>query len=418
MTVEVSTLSGGLTVATDRMPDLETTSVGVWVSAGARSEPLQLNGMSHLLEHMAFKGTRRRSARGIAEEIEGAGGHLNAYTSREQTAYFARVLKDDLPLAIDVLSDILQHSVFDETELARERDVVVQEIGEVNDAPDELIFDRLQEAAFPDQALGRAILGTAERVTAFQRDQLMDYRAAHYRAPGMVVSAAGAVDHGALCALAEDAFVDLSGGAGPEWEPARYVGGQSRLVRDLEQVHVMLAFPSVSYTDPDYHAVQVFSTVLGGGMSSRLFQEAREVRGLAYSIYSFAPSFQDAGLFGVYAGSAAERAGEVLDVACDEILSIADGLPEEEVARARSQHKAGLLMSLESSAARCEQLARQIQVYGRPVAPAEIAAHVDAVDADAVARVARRIARPSAPTLVVVGPHAPVEYEQLTSRFA
>lgn len=417
MSVEVSRLPSGLTVASDPMPDLETASVGVWVSAGARYEPLDLNGVSHLLEHMAFKGTMRRTARGIAEEIEAVGGHLNAYTSREQTAYFARVLKDDVPLAVDLLADILQNSVFEESELARERDVVVQEIGEARDTPDDVVFDRLQDVAFPDQPLGRTVLGTPERVSSFRREQLIGYMAEHYSAPRMVVAAAGAVDHEAICALAGDAFADLGPDGGPGREPARYAGGETREDRDLEQVHLVMGFPSVSFTDPDYYAGQVFSTVLGGGMSSRLFQEVREKRGLAYSIFAFSQAYQDAGLFGVYAGTGTDQVDELIDVVCAEIAGACEAIADEEAERAKAQHKAGILMSLESSSARCEQLARQLHIYGRPIPPAEVAERIDAVDAGAISRVARRITS-AVPSLAIVGPAGETGvYGRITARF-
>ena len=418
MSAEVTHLESGLTVATDAMPGLETSSVGVWVRAGARYESPERNGVSHLLEHMAFKGTARRSGRAIAEEIETVGGHLNAYTSRENTAYFARVLKDDVPLAMDLLSDILQHSVLDEEELARERAVVVQEIGEVNDTPDDLVFDRLQEVAFPGQPLGRTVLGTPERVSAFGRPELLAYMSEFYLAPRMVVAAAGAVDHSAFVDLARAAFDALGPDAGPGRPPARYEGGESREARDLEQVHVVLGFDSVGYDDPDFYAVQVLSTVLGGGMSSRLFQEIREKRGLAYSIFSFAQSYSDAGVFGVYAGTSDAQADEVLALTAAEIEAVCGGIPAEEAARARAQHKAGILMALESSSSRCEQLGRQMLIYGRPVPPDEIIREIDAVDSPAIARVARRVFA-STPSLAAIGPLGKLgPYDRVVARFA
>ena len=418
MSVEVSRLPSGLMVATDPMPDFETASVGVWVSAGARYESLDLNGASHLLEHMAFKGTKRRTARSIAEEIEAVGGHLNAYTSREQTAYFARVLKNDVPLAVDLLADILQNSVFEESELAREREVVVQEIGEAHDTPDDVVFDRLQEVAFPDQPLGRTILGTPERVLGFRREQLISYMSEQYLAPRMVVAAAGAVDHDALTALAADAFAGLASEGGSGREPARYAGGEVREARELEQVHVVIGFPSLSFTDSDYYAAQVLSTVLGGGMSSRLFQEVREKRGLAYSIFAFSAAYEDAGLFGVYAGTSLSQVDELVDVVSGELAGVCDGIAEDEAERAKAQHKAGVLMSLESSSARSEQLARQLHIYGRPVPPAEVAERIDAVDAAAISRVAQRIMA-AVPSMATVGPAADSgAYGRVAARFS
>ena len=303
MSVREAKLANRLRVATDTMDSVETTSVGVWVDAGARNETLELNGVSHMLEHMAFKGTKRRTARGIAEEIEAVGGHLNAYTSREQTAYFARVVDDDLPLAVDMLADILQHSTFEDQELERERAVIIQEIGQTQDTPDDLIFDQLQEVAFPDQSLGRSILGTVERVNGFDRDTLQSYMDEHYRAPNMVVVASGKVDHEKFVDLVQAGFGGLGTSNGASSEAGRYAGGDWRESRELEQVHLTLGFQGVPFRDDDFYAAQILSTVLGGGMSSRLFQEVREVRGLAYSVFSFSSSYLDCGLFGVYAGT-------------------------------------------------------------------------------------------------------------------
>ena len=223
--VRVTELDGGLRVATDSMDHLETTSVGIWVDVGARYEEDAVNGVSHMLEHMAFKGTERRTAREIAEEIEAVGGHLNAYTSREQTAYFARVLKDDLPLAIDILADILQHSTFEEDELTREREVIVQEIGQSEDTPDDVVFDRFQEAAYPDQALGRSILGTVERVTSMTQDDLRSYMAKYYSASSMVVAGAGRIDHDHLVDLVATSFDELAPGDGASPAAAKYAAG-------------------------------------------------------------------------------------------------------------------------------------------------------------------------------------------------
>jgi predicted Zn-dependent peptidase len=417
MTVDITRLPNGLTVACDAMPGFETTAVGVWVSVGTRYESGDLNGAAHMLEHMAFKGTKRRSARRIAEEIEDVGGHLDAYTTREQTAYVARVLKEDLPLAVDILADILQHSVFAEDELARERTVVLQEIGEVNDTPDDIVFDHLQAVAFPDQPIGRTILGPPERVSTFARDDLLRFIGAHYHAPRMVVSAAGAVRHAEFVRLVEDRFSDLTGSAGDGRAPARYVGGESRQRRQLEQAHLVLGWESVPYGDPDYFATQVFSTILGGGMSSRLFQEVREKRGLAYSIFSFAHSYLDCGVFGVYTGTSGKDASEAAKIIADEIHGVAHGIAEAEIVRAHAQHKAALMMALESSLARCEHLARQLLIYGRPMPPSEVVDRIDKVDAAALVRVSKRIAA-SQLSLAALGPIGKLEgFAKLSQRF-
>ena len=276
MSVEVTTLKSGITVVTDTMPHLETASLGVWVAAGSRNERINEHGISHLLEHMAFKGTRRRSARQIAEEIEAVGGDLNAATGAESTAYYARVLRDDVPLALDVLADILSDPTFDGEELHREQNVIVQEIGAAADTPDDLIFEHLNTLAFPDQPLGRSILGTAKTVRSFNGAALRDYLTRNYRAPNMVVAAAGAVDHAAVVADVERRFSSFAGPANLNPEPGRFGGGTHIEQRELEQVHIAMALPGVPVTDPTLYSLQVFANILGGGMSSRLFQEARE----------------------------------------------------------------------------------------------------------------------------------------------
>ncbi len=416
MSVSVTTLRNGMRVLTDRMDSVETVSIGVWVDVGTRHEPAQVNGVAHLLEHMAFKGTERRSALDIAAEIEAVGGHLNAYTSREHTAYYAKVLKENLGLAVDILADILQYSVFDPKELERERTVILQEIGQANDTPDDIIFDLFQERAFPDQAMGRPVLGRAEIIRRIDRDTVAGYMRRHYAAPGMLLTAAGNVDHHELVRLAEAAFAKLPAAHLVHSEAARYVGGDLREERDLEQVHVVLGFPGFSFADPDYYAASVVSSALGGGMSSRLFQEIREKRGLVYAIYSFTHAYSDGGLFGVYAGTGEEEAEELMPVLCDEIRKLSYGLEPAELERARAQLKAGLLMSLESTTARCEQQAAHMLVFGRPLEMAEMVGRIDAVDAAAVARVARRI-RTAAPTLTALGPVGRIDaYPRLVER--
>lgn len=422
MTVNITKLKNGLTVVTDGMPHLETVSVGAWVDTGARHETLSQNGVSHMLEHMAFKGTERRSARAIAEEIETVGGHLNAHTTHETTAYYARVLKNDTPLAVDIISDILQHSVFDGQELERERGVIIQEIGQAQDTPDDLVFDHLLEAAYPGQALGRSILGTVDNVRNFGRGELQSYMLDRYHADSMVLAAAGGVDHDALVEKAEEAFGGIQSRRSNDLiEKAQFTGGERREERELEQAHLTLAFEAPAYGDPDYYAAQVLSGVLGGGMSSRLFQEVREKRGLCYSVFSFAWSFVDTGVFGIYAGTAPEDIPELLPVMAHEFMRVTDDITEEEAARARAQMKAGLLMSLESSSSRAEQIARQYMIHGRVLTPDEIIKKLDQVDAAALQRVAKRVLTSGAPALAAVGPLASSgleSYEHIAARFA
>ena len=404
MTVNQGTLPGGMRFVTDRMDSVESVSLGVWVNAGARNETADINGVSHLLEHMAFKGTARRSALDIAVEIENVGGHLNAYTSRESTVYYATVLKEDAALALDIVSDILLNSTFADDELARERAVVLQEIGQANDTPDDIIFDTFQETAYPDQPLGRAILGTADIVSTMPRDTLKGYIDAQYGSDRMILSAAGNLDHDTLADLAEKAFGGVRASQAEAPQPGVYTGGDNREIRDLEQAHLVMGFEGVGYGDDDYYALAVLSTALGGGMSSRLFQEVREKRGLVYSIYTFSSAYQDGGLFGLYAGTGEEEVAELVTVVCDELRrAAADTMAEEEVARSRAQIKAGVLMSLESTSSRAERIARHLQVYDRVIPVDEIARRIDSVTAEDVRRVAERLLT-SAPTLTALGP--------------
>ncbi len=341
MSVEVTRLSTGLVVVTDAMPHLETSALGVWVGSGSRNEQPDEHGISHLLEHMAFKGTTRRTARQIAEEIEAVGGDLNAATSVETTAYYARVLRADVPLALDVLSDILADPTFDSEELRREQNVIVQEIGAAEDAPDDVIWDKLQETAFAGQSIGRSILGTPATVRSFDRLRLSAYLQRNYRSPAMVVVATGAVEHRAVLAEVERRFASFAGPRSPAPEPARFIGGSRIETRDLEQVHIALAMHGLPHRDPNLPSLQVFTNVLGGGMSSRLFQEVREQRGLCYAIYAFHAPYSDIGMFGLYAGTDAADVPELMRVVVGEINAAAESINEAEVARAKAQMKAG-----------------------------------------------------------------------------
>ena len=395
-------LSNGLRVVTDPMPGVETVSLGAWVEAGTRFEGRTHAGISHFLEHMFFKGTQRRSAAQIAEEIEEVGGQINAYTSRDHTAFYAKVLAGDRALATDVLSDMLVASTFSEDELVREQEVVVQEIHQAHDTPDDIVFDHLQTAAFGDQPLGRPVLGTEDSVRAFSRADLMSYVAGQYTAPNMVVAASGRVDHDEFAKEVELAFADVPPGAPNRPDPARYLGGNARDERALEQAHVVLGFDGEHYQSPDFYGFSVLSVLLGEGMSSRLFQEVREKRGLAYSVFSAATSFTDCGLFSIYAGTSDSLVPELSDVICAELRKAADGLTEAEVNRAKVQLRAGILMSLESTSARCTQAARQTLVYGAPQPVEEILEEIAAVDAASVRTIAQRIFG-SAPSVAGVG---------------
>ena len=410
MSVEVTRLPSGLVVVTDAMPHLESASLGVWVGAGSRDERSDEHGISHLLQHMAFKGTTRRTARQIAEEIEAVGGDLNAATSAETTAYYARVLRADVALALDVLSDILTDPAFDPDELRREQNVIVQEIGAAEDTPDDLVWDRLQEVAFAGQPIGRSILGTRATVRSFDRARLSAYLSRNYRGPDMVIVAAGAVEHAAVVSEVERRFASFVGPAAPLPEPARFIGGSRIERRELEQVHIALALQGLPQRDPDLYSLQVFTSILGGGMSSRLFQEVREQRGLCYAIYAFHSPYADSGMFGLYAGTDADDVAELMRVVVGEIHAAAETISDAEVARAKAQMKAGLLMALESSSARTEQLARQIIAWGRPIPLDEIVAKVEAVTLESTRAAGGALLARGRPALAALGPGPGLEH--------
>ena len=409
MTLEISKLSNGLMVVSDPMAGLESVAVGIWVNTGSRNEDASQMGISHMLEHMAFKGTARRSARAIAEEIEAVGGVLNAYTGREQTAFHARILKEDVPLALDMIGDILANPAFEQAELERERQVVLQELGQARDTPDDIVFDHLQAAIFKDLPLGWSILGEEASVAAFDREMLKSYMASNYRLDGMTLIASGAVDHADILALAEEKCAGLNRGAVPQPLPARYIGGDFRAPEELEQAHVAYAFPGLSNRDADYFLAQIYATALGGGTSSRLFQEAREKRGLCYSIYAFSNGFQDCGFLGIYAGTGENEAAEISAVIAGEMAAIAGNLTDAEVARARAQLKVSLLMGMERPGTRSEQIAGQLFALGRVQSAAEIVAQLDAIDAAAVKRYAARVMEAGQPSIAAIGPVGKLE---------
>ncbi len=411
-------LPNGLRVVSQEMPHLQTLAIGVWVDVGARHETVDRHGISHMLEHMAFKGTTRRSALDLAQQIEDVGGFMNAYTSREQTAYYIRILKDDLPLAVDILSDILLNSTFAPEEIERERGVVIQEIGQSLDTPDDIVFDYLQETAFSEQAMGRTILGTEQSVSSFDQSVLKRYMSARYGANRMVVSAAGNVNHDEFVERVGDHLGDFQKNVDLAFEPAIFVGGDRRDHKDLEQAHMALALDGMSYRDEDYYALQVLISLLGGGMSSRLFQEVREKRGLCYSIYAFGAAYHDAGLLGIYAGTGGHQIHELTNVIAEVVGSLSTSLTEEEVVRAKTQMNAGLMMGLESPAAWCEQLGRHVLMFGHPIPPAELLEKVARVDAAQVRRVADRLSRSRKLALAAIGPINELESpDQIAAKF-
>lgn len=405
MNIEMTTLPNGLRVVTCHMPHLETASLGIWVNSGARSELPQEHGLAHMLEHMAFKGTATRSALQIAEEIEAVGGGVNAATSFETTDYFARVLRENVPLALDILSDILQNPLFAVEDMEREKEVILQEIASIQDSPDDLVFELAQEAAFPKQPLGRPIIGTAGSVRALTRDNLIAYRDASYTAPRMVLGAAGAVNHDEIVRRAETLFSSFPSRVGRTDEPATFVGGHRSLTRRFEQSHIVIAFESPSFRDDAYFTSLIYAVLLGGGMSSRLFQEAREQRGLCYDIHAFGWGYSDSGLFGVHAATGNSQVEELVHVIMTQLRAVAhDGPNEPELQRAKAQLKASLLMSLESSEARAGQVARDTLMFGRQLTTAELIERIENVTAVDVGALAAGFAMTKLPVTASVGP--------------
>lgn len=419
MTVNLHRMANGVRIVTEHMPGLASTSVGVWVTAGGRHERIEQNGVAHFLEHMAFKGTKTRNALQIAEAIEDVGGYINAYTSREMTAYYARVLAEDVELALDVVSDIVLNPVFDPREIEVERHVILQEIGQSHDTPDDVIFDWLQETAYPDQPLGRAILGVADRVAGFNARDLSRFVSERYAPGNIIVAAAGAVDHDRIVRAAEATFAHLLPHDQDPVEAARFGGGEIRVEKALEQAHFAMAFESAGYRDDHVYTAQIFSSALGGGMSSRLFQEAREKRGLCYTIFAQTGAYSDSGLLTIYAGTSGEEIGDLAELTIDEMKRAADDMSDAEIARARAQMKAGLLMGLESPSSRAERLARQLSIWDRVPTLEETVEKIEAVTTVRVRAIAEEMASKGTAALALYGPvsRAPA-LNELTGRLA
>lgn len=375
----ITTLDNGLRVASELLPGVESVAVTVTANVGARYETETENGLSHLLEHMAFKGTRTRSAKDIAEAFDNVGGQVNAYTSMELTVYYAKVLKDDMRLAVDILGDIMKNSIFDKAELEREKDVIIQEIGMHYDTPDDLIMDYFDETAFPGQSLGRSILGSEKQVASYTRDDLIAYMDKHYKPESLVVSAAGNVNHESFVALVKEYFDLPARKPGPRFEQATYHGGDARVKRDLEQLHLIMGWPAVTMHSPEHYVLQIYSNILGGGMSSRLFQEVREKRGLAYTIYSMGSAYEDCGVLSIYAATAPQRARDLSTVLCDQVASMADAITDTELARAKTQLKAELLMTRESPQSVANWIGRHLSMYKEYRDASNIAGRIDAI---------------------------------------
>ncbi len=407
MSPRVHTLSNGVRVICDPMPGLETLALSVVIDGGARFEPEDRSGWSHLLEHMVFKGAGGRSAREIVETVEAAGAQINAATGYERTSFQIRALAGGLPLAMDVLSGLVLSPTLDTDELEREKDVVIQEIAEAFDTPDDHVFELAQGQAFAGQALGRPILGSDASVRSADARALEAWRAALYAPARIAVSAAGAVDEAELLVLAERLFghAPASTPAAPS-EPGRFVGGSAGLSRRIEQANLVWQLPAPGVRDEAWYALRLFAEILGGGMASRLFQEAREKRGLAYSIDAFADTFDDVGALGVFAGALPGKAEALARLVAEQILALAERVEDGELARAKAQVKSALFMAREQPLARAEHAAAQTFLFGAPMAPAQMRDAVDRVERADLARLAERLLAPKRAVGAVLGPKA------------
>jgi predicted Zn-dependent peptidase len=403
MIKEISTLPNGLRICADEMKEVETVSVGVFVNTGSRNETAEINGISHFLEHMAFKGTKKRTARQIAEEFEGIGGRINAYTSKEKTVYYAKVLKQHAEFAVEFLADILQNSTFDEVELEKERGVILQEIAMTNDTPDDIVFDYFQEAAYPKQALGRSILGPVKNIKKFNRQHFQDYIGKQYNYKNIAVVAAGAIKQSDLTKWSKKYFNNLGENELEKIEPAKYQASSFKKEKKLEQVNLVMGFEGISYLDDDYYKAQVLSMILGGGMSSRLFQEVRENRGLAYSVYAFNFMNNDSGLFGIYAGTTPEKTNELISATKGEIEKICKKVSDKEMKRVKTQFAAGILMGKESTSSRMQKLGSDILSLNRITSDDEISKKIAKITKSDVTKLADQIFNNSKPTFAAIG---------------
>ncbi len=369
----LTTLTNGFRVLTDSMNEVDSVAISVWINAGGRFEVKENCGIAHFLEHVAFKGTKNRSAFDIAKEFDKIGGQFNAYTSKEFTVYHAKVLKENFPTGLDIIADILLNPVFDSIEIERERKVVLQEIAQTNDNPDDILYDKYVETAYPNQALGRPILGRKELVNSFEDKHLQDFMAQHYHSRNMLLSVAGNIEHEQVVDFSKKSFANL-----PEkknfanMKEAKYIGGEFREKRDLEQVHVYLGFNGLNYYSEDYYNIQVMSLILGGGMSSRLFQEIRERRGLSYSISSFSQNYKDSGMLNIYCATEYNKVETVLDIVIQEMKKMIDCVTQDELDRAKSQIKSSLLMGMESNSSRADITASSYMKYNRHISKQEI----------------------------------------------
>ena len=404
--VVAETLGSGLRLVTESMPHVRSVSVGVWLTRGSRHESDSDSGVAHFVEHMLFKGTTTRSAQVIAQTIDSIGGQLDAFTAKEYAGYYIKVLDDHLPIAIDLLSDLVLRPAFNPPDIEREQGVILEEIKMVEDAPDDLVHEVFAQQFWSRHPLGRPILGTPETVASFDSERLRHYFSRTYLAPNLIIAAAGHLDHTALKALIERAFAEVSPGAvGDTDEPPAVTPGLVVRQKEIEQSHLCLGTPAYPQAHDDRHALYVLNTILGGSMSSRLFQHVREERGLAYAVFSNLTTYRDAGAITIYAGCAMEKVGEVVALTLAELRALRETMvPDDELQRAKDHLKGSLVLSLENTSSRMSQLARQYLYFGRHFSPDELLRAIDQVSAADVRRVAADLFRDGAPVATIVGP--------------
>ena len=393
----------GLTIATDTAHDFESVTLSILVKNGSRNESKENNGISHFLEHMAFKGTSVRTARNIAEEFDMMGGYFNAYTSRTSTVYYAKILKNDLTKAIDIMADILINSIFVQAELEKERYVILQELCMTNDTPDDIIFDYFQETAFKNQALGNPILGTKKFIQSLTRKELCQYFINQYSTRNTIISAAGNFYRDDFILLVNKKFKNFRSNSIRGYDQAHYTGGEIYIKKDLEQTQFLIGFEGVSYLDKSFFDLQVLSIILGGGMSSRLFQEIREKRGLVYNISSFYNSYSDSGVFGIYSALDPKNINTFIDLVAHELLKVTHSITQKEIDTAKIQIKSNLLMSLESTTSRSQKLCNNFAMFNRYVSNDEILQNVNTVDCNSIQRIAKKIFFKKRITLALLG---------------
>jgi len=404
-------------IATDQIKDSESITLSILVKTGSRNESRKNNGISHFLEHMTFKGTKNRTAKKIAEEFDMIGGHCNAYTSRTSTVYYAKVLKNDVGIVIDIIHDMLTNSIFNEDELEKERQVILQELYMTRDTPDDIVFDYFQETAFKDEPLGQPILGTEEVIKRVNKSDLLDYYHRQYSTKNLVISAAGKLDD-SIYRNIKNNFSGFSTNSVEHYKKSEYVGGELHIRKKLEQTQLILGFKGVSYFDDNFYDLQVLSTILGGGMSSRLFQEVREKRGLVYNISSFTNSYSETGIFGIYAALEEGNINTLIDIVSNEVHKLSKRIYDNEIERARSQIRASLLMSMESTTFRATRLCDDFSRYGRYITNAEILDRVQEINSDSLIKTLFKIFTSNNITVTSLGNSRGIyDYDKIKNMF-